>query len=311
MPRSSETARTPKGVTASGIDVLDRATSILFAFRRDDEPLTLTQLAERTGLYKSTLSRLAQALCHHQLLNRRDDGRYWIGPSIMHLGAIYEAGFDLRDVLLPVMKELNVESGEAVSFHVRERDHRVCLYRISSRHSIRAEVHPGDVQSLDRGAGGRVLLAFSGEPGALYDEVRRRHVYLSIGERDPETAGISAPVFRVGQELVGALGIVGPITRMGIDEMERYRPRLLQFAAQATAALGGDPAPLLAAAAAPATQQTVRPAASAAVSPNTGADTRKPRARPSSKTKPSSQAGQTRQAEQAEQAGKPEENEHV
>jgi DNA-binding IclR family transcriptional regulator len=304
MPRSSETARTPQGVTASGIDVLDRAASILFAFRRDDEPLTLTQLAERTGLYKSTLSRLAQALCHHQLLNRRDDGRYWIGPSIMHLGAVYEAGFDLRDVLLPVMKELNVESGEAVSFHVRERDHRVCLYRISSRHSIRAEVHPGDVQSLDRGAGGRVLLAFSGAPGAPYDEVRRRHVYLSIGERDPETAGISAPVFRVGQELVGALGIVGPITRMGIDEMERYRPRLLQFAAQATAALGGDPAPLLAAAAVPGTQ-TVRSAASATASPRTGAVARKPRARPSSKTKPSSLA------EQAEQAGKPEENKHA
>jgi DNA-binding IclR family transcriptional regulator len=268
--------------------VLDRAASILFAFRRDDEPLTLTQLSERTGLYKSTLSRLAQALCHHNLLIRRDDGRYWVGPSTLHLSAIYEAGFDLRDILLPVMKELNVETGEAVSFHVRERHQRVCLYRISSRHSIRAEVHTGDVQALDRGAGGRVLLAFSGEPGAPYDDVRRRYVYLSIGERDPETAGISAPVFRVGQELVGALGIVGPVTRMGIDEMERYRPRLLQFAARATAALGGDPAPLLAAAAVPATT-TVR----------TGANSKKPRAHSSSKTRPSSSSG------------KPEEKQHV
>lgn len=248
MPRTSEAARTPQGVTASGIDVLDRAASILFAFRRDDEPLTLTQLAERTGLYKSTLSRLAQALCHHNLLIRMSDGRYWIGSSALHLSAVYEAGFDLRDILLPVMKELSVESGEAVSFHVREHDHRVCLYRIASRHSIRAEVHQGDIQPLERGAGGRVLLAFSGEPGAPYDAIRARYVYLSIGERDPETAGISAPVFRVGQELVGALGIVGPAARMSIGEMERYRPRLLQFAARATAALGGNAAPLLAAA---------------------------------------------------------------
>jgi DNA-binding IclR family transcriptional regulator len=287
MPRTSESARTPQGVTACGIDVLDRAASILFAFRRDDEPLTLTQLSERTGLYKSTLSRLAQALCHHNLLIRRDDGRYWVGSSVMHLSAIYEAGFDLRDILLPVMKELNVETGEAVSFHVRERDHRVCLYRIASRHSVRAEVHPGDVQSLERGAGGRVLLAFSGEPGAPYDDIRIRHVYVSIGERDPETAGISAPVFRVGQELVGALGIVGPAARMGIEEMERYRPRLLQFAARATAALGGDPAPLLAAAAMP------------SAAPRAGAGARKTRARHSSKDKQSSQTG------------KPEEKEHV
>ncbi|WP_144107051.1 IclR family transcriptional regulator [Paraburkholderia sp. BCC1886] len=248
MARNSETARQPQGVTPSGIDVLDRAAAILFAFRRDDEPLTLTELSERTGLYKSTLSRLAQALCHHHLLIRLSDGRYWVGSSALHLSAVYEAGFDLRDILLPAMKELSAESGEAVSFHVREHDHRVCLYRIASRHSIRAEVHQGDVQPLERGAGGRVLLAFSGEPGEPYDTVRRHYVYLSIGERDPETAGISAPVFGVGQELIGALGIVGPAARMGMNEMESYRPRLLQFAARATTALGGDAAPLLQAA---------------------------------------------------------------
>ncbi|MGF6770930.1 DNA-binding IclR family transcriptional regulator [Paraburkholderia sp. GAS199] len=250
MPRNAESVRTPQGVTPSGNDVLDRAASILFAFRRDDPPLTLTELSVRTGLYKSTLSRLAQALCHHNFLIRMEDGRYRIGSSVMHLGAVYEAGFDLRDVLLPAMKSLSEESGEAVSFHVRERDHRVCLYRIASRHSIRAEVHPGDVQPLERGAGGRVILAFSGTPGAPYDEIRQRYVYLSIGERDAETSGISAPVFRVGQELVGALGIVGPATRMGLAEMERYRPRLLEVAARVTTALGGNAAPLLAAAAA-------------------------------------------------------------
>lgn len=248
MARSSDTARTPQGVTSSGIDVLDRAASILFAFRRNDEPLTLTELSERTGLYKSTLSRLAQALCHHQLLIRHDDGRFWIGSAAMHLSAVYEAGFDLRDILLPAMKELSAETGEAVSFHVRERDHRVCLYRIASRHSIRAEVQQGDTQPLERGAGGRVLLAFAGEPGEPYDTVRSRYVYLSLGERDRETSGISAPVFRVGQQLVGALGIVGPSARMGMEEMERYRPRLLDFAARVTKLLGGDPKPLLAAA---------------------------------------------------------------
>ena len=248
MARDSQTARTPLGVTPSGIDVLDRAASILFAFRRTDEPLTLAQLSERTGLYKSTLSRLAMALCHHNLLIRLNDGRYWIGSAAIHLCGIYEAGLDLRDILVPAMKQLSAECGEAVSFHVREGDHRVCLYRVASHHSIRAEVHPGDVQPLERGAGGRVLLAFSGEAGAPYDEIRRTYVYLSVGERDAETAGISAPVFKIGQELVGSLGIVAPATRMGIEQMHRYRPQLLQMAAQLTTTLGGNSAPLLAAA---------------------------------------------------------------
>jgi len=248
MARPHQTARTPQGVTSSGIDVLDRATSILFAFDRHDGPLTLAELSERTGLYKSTLSRLAQALCHHRLLIRLSDGRYGIGSAALHLSSVYEAGFDLRDIVLPAMKELSIATSEAVSFHIREGNHRVCLYRIASRQSIRAEVHQGDVQVLDRGAGGRVLLAFSGEPGEIYDQIRSRCAYLSIGERDPETAGISVPVLRIGQELVGALGIVGPASRMGFDEMTRYLPLLLQLAARVTATLGGDPAPLLSAA---------------------------------------------------------------
>lgn len=252
MVRIRETARAPQGVTPSGIDVLDRAAAILFALPADGTPLTLTALAERTGLYKSTVSRIAQSLCHHHLLIRLGDGRYRVGSRALHLSSVYEAGFDLRDVLLPSMRDLSAETGEAVSFHVRERDHRVCLYRIASRHSIRAEVRPGDVQPLERGAGGRVLLAFADEAGVPYDTIRSRYVYLSVGERDPETAGISAPVFGVGQQLVGALGIVGPASRMDVAQMELYRPRLLSFAARLTSSLGGNASPLVAAAAQPA-----------------------------------------------------------
>jgi DNA-binding IclR family transcriptional regulator len=235
VARSRSTTQAPLGVSASGIDVLDRAVAILVAFRRDDLPLTLTELSVRTGLYKSTLLRL-------------DDGRFRLGSATLNLSSHYESSLNLGDVLLPPMRELNAELGEAVSFHVREGDHRVCLYRIKSRFSIRAEVQQGDVQPLDRGAGGRVLLAFSGEEGEPYDSIRKTFCYASFGERDPETSGISAPVFGAQQRLVGALGIVGPTSRMSAAEMERYRPRLLVFAARATNLLGGDAAALVAAA---------------------------------------------------------------
>jgi len=233
----------------SGVDVLDRAFSILFAFRPDDPPLTLAELSRRTGLYKSTLLRLAGALIHHRFLDKLDDGRYRLGSAPFTLGSIYQSSLNLGDVLLPLMRDLNSELGEAISFHVREGDHRVCLYRISSRYAIRPHVRQGDIQSLERGAGGRVLLAFSGKAGDPYDEIRRDYTYISTGERDPETSGVSAPVFGVQQVLLGALGIVGPVTRIGRRELEALRPRLLTAAARATDQLGGNPEALLSAAA--------------------------------------------------------------
>jgi DNA-binding IclR family transcriptional regulator len=244
MGRARSETQPPLGTNASGVDVLDRAFAILFAFRPDDRPLTLTELSVRTGLYKSTLLRLASALSHHRFLIRLEDGRYQVGSAALCLGSIYQSNLNLGDMLLPPMRELNDELGEAVSFHVREGDHRVCLYRVNSRFSIRPEVRQGDVQPLERGAGGRILLAFSAQQGALYDEIRQTFFYISCGERDPETSGISAPVFGVQQRLVGALGIVGPTSRLGRMEMERFRPRLLHFAARATELLGGDAAPL-------------------------------------------------------------------
>jgi DNA-binding IclR family transcriptional regulator len=228
--------------------VLDRAVSILCAFRADDPPLTLAELSQRTGLYKSTLLRLAGALVYHRFLDRLGDGRFRLGSAPFALGAIYQAELNLGDVLLPLMQDLNRELGEAVSFHVREGDHRVCLYRFKSRFAIRTEIRQGDVQSLERGAGGRVLLAFTGAQGTPYDAIRSEYSYVSVGERDPETAGVSAPVFGVRQTLLGALGIVGPVTRLGRAELEALRPRLLATAARASDQLGGDPSPLLAAA---------------------------------------------------------------
>jgi DNA-binding IclR family transcriptional regulator len=247
MGRSREETQKPIGASSSGVDVLDRAFAILFAFRPNDRQLTLTELATRTGLYKSTALRLASALCHHRLLIRHETGGYQLGSASLGLGRIYQANLHLGDVLLPQMRELNAELGEAVSFYIREGDHRVCLYRINSRFLIRPEVSQGDVKSLERGAGGRVLLAFSGQEGAAYDEIRRTCSYISCGERDPETSGVSAPVFGVQQRLLGAMGIVGPISRLRQREMEQLRPRLLHFAALATGLLGGDAAPLQAA----------------------------------------------------------------
>jgi DNA-binding IclR family transcriptional regulator len=230
----------------SGVDVLDRAFAILFAFRPDDPPLSLAELSARTGLYKSTLLRLAGALIHHRFLSRLADGRYRLGSASFSLGAVYQASLNLGEVLLPIMQQLNRETGEAVAFHIREGDHRVCLYRVNSRHPVRTEVRQGDVQSLDKGAGGRVILAFSGEPGRIYEDVRRTCTYISCGERDPHVSGISAPIFGIGQSLVGALGIVGPINRLDRGALEALRPRLLAAAGKATELLGGDSEVLLA-----------------------------------------------------------------
>jgi DNA-binding IclR family transcriptional regulator len=240
--------RTPAAATPAndkgGVAALDRAFAILAAFRPADQALTLAELAARTGLYKSTILRIAQSLLQHRFLQRLEDGRYQIGPAPLILGALYQRNLKLGDIVLPLMRELGAACGESVSFYIRDGEVRVCLHRVDSQHTVRDHVAEGDVLPLEQGSGGRVLRAFSGQAGESYERVRRDCYSASFGERDPDTAGISAPVFGAGQRLLGALTVAGPRSRIDQAFIDKLRDPLLDVAARATAALGGDTQPL-------------------------------------------------------------------
>jgi len=229
---------------SEGVAVLDRACAILFAFKPDDAPLSLAELAARTGLYKSTLLRLAGSLIQHRLLLRLDDGRYQIGPASFMLGALYQRSLNISDIVVPLMRELAESSGESVAFYVRDQAVRVCLHRVDSKHAVRFHVREGDVLPLESGSGGRALLAFSATAGEIYDTIRRDFFCVSIGERDRETSGISAPVFGMSQSLRGVLTLAGPSSRINQAFIERNIDALFGCAARATDALGGDAGPL-------------------------------------------------------------------
>ncbi|HEV7328489.1 MAG TPA: IclR family transcriptional regulator [Bosea sp. (in: a-proteobacteria)] len=226
--------------SSDGVAALDRAIAILNAFTPQDRALSLAEIAARTGLYKSTIMRLAGSLIRGHLLERLPDGLYRIGSGAFRLGAIYQRSVAAADILLPIMRDLAEESGESVAFYAPAGDLRTCLYRIESKHPIRYHVREGDVLPLHLGSGGRVLAAFSGEPGEPYETIRRSCHYVSLGDRDPDTAGLSAPVFGPSATLVGAITLAGP--RMRIDEafIRQMKRPLLTAAARATRAFGGD-----------------------------------------------------------------------
>jgi DNA-binding IclR family transcriptional regulator len=229
-----------KPASTNGVAALDRAIAILDAFATADRSLSLAEIAARTGLYKSTILRLANSLLRGQLLERLDDGRYRVGPATFRLGALYQRSVVAIDILLPIMRDLAERSWESVAFYVRSGDVRTCLYRVESKHPIRYTIREGDVLPLLAGSGGRVLAAFSGQQGEPYETIRKSYYCLSVGDRDPETAGVSAPVFGPGPTLLGALTLSGPSTRVDAAFLQRMKNPLIEAAARATRAFGED-----------------------------------------------------------------------
>lgn len=214
MPRkAAEASRAEQHPAPGGAAAVDRALTLLSAFQNGDKTLGLAELAQRTGLYKSTALRLLASLEHSRCLRRSGDGRWTLGPELARLGALHAAAFSLEALVLPALRALVAATAESAAFHVRQGEQRVCLHRVDSPQLLRDHIRAGDVLPLSRGSGGRVLLAFSGQRGKLYEQIRHDGVVELAGDRVAGLVGISAPVFGPAQVLVGALTLTVPAER--------------------------------------------------------------------------------------------------
>lgn len=202
---------------------MDRALSLLDVFTFEETALTLTEMAERTRLYKSTTSRLLASLQHRGLIQQKSDGRYCLGPGVAKLHAIYSASFSLEEIVMPALRDLMRATKESAAFHVRQGEFRLCLYRVDSPQPVRDHIRAGELLPIDRGAGGRVLMAYSGAAGAIYDEVRKDGIAMLVGDRVPELGGVSAPVFNASGELAGAVTLTMPTARYSESFAEPVR----------------------------------------------------------------------------------------
>jgi DNA-binding IclR family transcriptional regulator len=237
VPKKSSTlSLADRNAAEGGVAAVDRALSLLDAFSPADPLLTLAELAARTQLHKSTALRMLASLAHAHLVQRHTDGRYGLGAGIARLHRIHAASFSLKAVIMPVLRQLVAHTQESVAFHVRQGDeHRICLHRVDSPRPVRDHMKVGDLLPLDRGAGGRVLQAFAGEEGELYDRIRRELVVVLVGDRLPELAGLAAPVFAADGNLCGALTITMPAERFDAN----YDRAVMAAARRLTALLGG------------------------------------------------------------------------
>jgi len=242
LPRqsSASAARQP---APGGAAAVDRALSLLGAFKAGDVALSLAELAQRTGLYKSTALRLIASLEHAGLLQRLETGGYALGSEVARLSALYSAAFSLDRVVPQVLRELVALTGESAAYHVlrgQGKDRvRLCQYRVDSPHPVRDHIRAGDVLPADRGTGGRVLMAFESQQGtsisakdqALYAQIRQQGWHAGVGDRLAEVAGISAPVFHADGRIAAALTLSMPA--------HRYQESLVQQVLQAAKRLNG------------------------------------------------------------------------
>lgn len=255
--------KNPPKESAKQIESVDKALSILECFSDRVPELSLKQLSEKTGLYKSRILRLCGTLMAHGFLIRQEDSLYRLGPKLMMLGKLYERSNSMISIARPILRELASLTGESAKLFVIQGTKRVCLVREKGTYPLSYHVEEGESFELYAGAGGKALLAYTSKefrdhvlsekvlprltPNTIVERSRLEKEFATIreqgyatssGEVFTEVAGMAAPVFDHESSVCAALTIAGPIQRFTQDRHREMLESLLASARRLSQLLG-------------------------------------------------------------------------
>ena len=152
-----------KDAQKNPIQVIERMMKLLDVLAGHPEPLGLKQLAQATGLHPSTAHRILAAMCADRFVDRIDPGSYRLGMRLLELGNIVKSRISVRELALPLMRELHGLTGETVNLSVRQDDEIVYVERSSSGRSAMRVVHAvGTRAPLHVTASGKLFLLEDG-----------------------------------------------------------------------------------------------------------------------------------------------------
>jgi len=239
-----------------GVQSLGRAFSILEEVARHREGIGLADLSKLVGLHNSTTFHLAKTLVSLGYLRQeRDSKRYRVGRPLFALAASALDEIEMVNLATPILEDLSRETGESGHFAVRMGDAVVVIARTSGAGAFQLTDRVGVVRPAHCTALGKIMLASLRpdqlqrylervelkpstnksitDPAVLMREIaeiRRSAVAFDDGEFNLEVRCVAVPVYHFTGEIIGALGISGPIWRM-TDQAVQSRAKLVQSAA--------------------------------------------------------------------------------
>jgi DNA-binding IclR family transcriptional regulator len=226
------------------VRAVDRALDILLCFNSNENALSMTQIAERVDIHKSTVHRLLATLEAKRFLQRdKGTGLYRLGFQLVELASLVLMDMDLPRWAGPYLQRLADDCGETVDLAALDGDHVVYLQVVDSPQRLKIAAAVGQRLPAFCTATGKAFLAFLpadqvtrilalGQPrytdGTLTTPAdlqrdlaatRERGFAMSEQEFESDINAVAAPIRDASGYPIGAIAIVGPAFRLPRERM--------------------------------------------------------------------------------------------
>ena len=249
-------ARTGQPATRQ-VAAVQRAIAILDELADARSELGTNEIARRTGINVSTISRILATLTSGGLVEHvAVTGRYRLGVGVIRLASAVGDRLDIRSLARPHLAELASRTQETATLSVPGGHEPITLDYVQSPLSVRSVAEVGRASAAHATAVGKVFLAHGGiiPDGQLeaftertivdHDvlradvaRVRERGWGQALGEREEDLNAVAVPVLDPAGQLAAILGVQGPAVRFSPRAMRSAVELLTERAERISAAL--------------------------------------------------------------------------
>jgi DNA-binding IclR family transcriptional regulator len=224
-------------MTASnGIKVIAKAAAILRLCKESDGGFSLSEIAGRIDLPRSTVQRIVNALVGEGLLQTNGAARsIKLGPEIHALSSAHQ--IDVVELAHPLLKKLSEQTGETVDLAKLKGDHMIFVDQVAGSHRLQAISSVGEIFPLHNTANGKAALALLSDGEIAVQLLRSHNLKKQIAkirntgiamDKEDHSPGISAigAAFRIATGEIYALSIPMPAIRFS-KQSAQFAPFLL------------------------------------------------------------------------------------
>jgi DNA-binding IclR family transcriptional regulator len=262
-PSEAEPAETKeKGRGLTGTQTLVRGLEVIDAVA--EGVLSLSELADKIGLTRSTTHRLAGTLVEHRYLNFARGSGYSLGPRLLELGYLAGRQTSLPRVAREHLEQLAGKTGDTVHLGVLDGSRALYLDKISGTRRVEVSSRIGERQPLRSTGLGKALIldGTEGQWKEFYDyEARMGHGYgvdqelwlrrmreyakngyaLDLEENEDRIRCVAAPVRDVTGAIAGAISVSSAAQYMDDTRMHGLAFDVKNAADAISRELGYDP----------------------------------------------------------------------
>ena len=249
--------------TYPGTQAVARAIALLKAFSDAQPEWALTDLAQATGLNKTTAFRLLAALEAEGLIMRNPlSSGYRLGVELVALGGCATRSNPLRAVSRPVIEDLAQATDESATLELLIGAQVLIVDEVSSRHPMGMSQDVGSRLPAHATATGKLLLALRGEEALAatlrpplarlteqtvvdrdrlrrqFKQIRQQGFAATVGELEAGFTAIAAPIYDRERAVVAAISIGGASVRLTPERLPDLTAQVQMAARQISRQLG-------------------------------------------------------------------------